>query len=141
MAVRVLKSWGWLCSVVFTALWGCGAVHADQIRFRYVPVDSKGNTALKPSTTHGAAGERVRWFGLVREGANNQPRPTFLVTFQHPISGREITVPLALPPGKPVIAHGWNRITYNFGSYSVIAEFNRDGSVDVIYRSGLFRRT
>jgi hypothetical protein len=109
---------------------------AAELRFHYVPVDARGNTTLQPK---GGVGEKVQWMGLVRKPSNNQPRPTHLVTFRHPYTGGLITVPLALPEGTPRLEYRRNRIVYNFGSYTVEAQFLPDGSVDVVYNSGLFR--
>jgi hypothetical protein len=47
---------------------------------------------------------------------------------------------LALPEGTPVIMHVWQGIVYDYGSYTVEVRFLSDGSVDVIYNSGLLRR-
>jgi hypothetical protein len=44
-----------------------------------------------------------------------------------------------LPEGTPRIEHVWRRIVYNYGSYTVAVLFLPDGSVDVIYNSGLLR--
>jgi len=49
-------------------------------------------------------------------------------------------VPLTLPEGTPRIEHRRNRIVYNYGSDVVEVHFLSDGSADVIYDSGLFRR-
>jgi hypothetical protein len=50
-----------------------------------------------------------------------------------------VVVPLALPCGTPVIEHVWRRTVYNYGSYTVEVRFLPDGSVDVMYDSGLLR--
>ena len=122
--------------VLAMGLAGHGA--AAQVRFHYVPVDAAGNTSLQPLRSRGV-GERVRWLGAQREPYNNQPRPTHILTFQHPYTQRPITVPLSFPAGTPRIEHVRDRIIYNYGSYTVQARFLADGSVDVIYDSGLFR--
>jgi hypothetical protein len=49
-------------------------------------------------------------------------------------------VPLALPEGTPNMEYRTNRILYNYGSYSVAVHFLADGSVDVVYDSGFFRK-
>jgi len=115
-----------------------GISPAGQVRFHYAPVDAAGNASLRP-TPSGSAGERVRWLGAVHEPYYNQPRPTQILTFQHLYSKRPITLPLSFPAGMPRIEHVRDRIIYNYGSYSVQAHFLADGSVDVIYDSGLFR--
>jgi hypothetical protein len=112
---------------------------AAQIRFHYVPVDACGNAGLKPSGPCGTVGERIRWLGTVHEAFSNQPRPTHLATYRHPWTGRNITVPLALPEGTPRIEYVRNRVIYNYGSFTVEAQFLSDGSVDVIYNYGFLR--
>ena len=80
------------------------------------------------------------FIGLIHEPAVTQPRPTHLVTFKHSYSGRNITVPLALQPGTPRMATNRESVSYNYGSESVEVQFLKDGSVDVVYSSGLLRR-
>src|SRR5204863_1272594 len=113
---------------------------AEQIRFRYVPVDDGGSTSMAPVSPTAAVGERVMLLGAVRRPHVNQPRPTHLVTFRHPYTGRDVTVPLALPPGTPRLEYRSARVIYNYGSYTVEAHFFRDGSVEVVYDQGLLRR-
>ena len=50
-----------------------------------------------------------------------------------------ITVPLSFPEGTPRIEHRADRVIYNYGSYTVEVHFLPDGSVDVVYNSGLRR--
>jgi hypothetical protein len=114
-----------------------GTAAAAQVRFHYVPIDACGRTALQP--TGGGAGETLRWFGRVREPTNVAPRPTHVVTFRHPYTGHNVSVPMALPQGTPRIEYARTRIVYNYGSYTVEAQFRSDGSVDVVYNSGFLR--
>jgi hypothetical protein len=116
-----------------------GMAGAAQLRFHYSPSDLCGNTSLKPSGRCGTNGERVAWFGLVREGYNSEPRATHMVTFRHPCSGRNVTVPLALPLGTPRIEHRYRAVIFNYGSYTVEAHFLRDGSVETVYNTGFLR--
>jgi hypothetical protein len=115
-----------------------GPAEAARVCFRYVPIDPAGNTSLKPVAT-GVVGQRVGYLGAVRQPYNCQPRPTHLVTFVHPFTHQQITVPLAFPEGTPRLEYRRDRVIYNYGSYTVEALFLRDGSVDVIYDSGLLR--
>ena len=70
----------------------------------------------------------------------NPPHPTCYLTFQHPCTGQNITLPVRLPiDSTPRIEHRYNRVIYNYGSDSVEVEFLSDGSADVIYNSGLRR--
>jgi hypothetical protein len=66
-------------------------------------------------------------------------KPNQMVTFRHPYTGRNVTVPLRLPQGTARMEQRSDRIIYNFGDYTVEARFLPDGSVDVIYNSGLAR--
>jgi hypothetical protein len=112
---------------------------AGRLRFHYVPVDVAGNTSLARAGPVAPVGEELTWLGAVRRPSLNQPRPTHLVTFRHPYTGREISVPMSFPEGTPQIEHRLGRVVYNYGSYTVEAHFFRDGSVDVVYNSGLLR--
>jgi hypothetical protein len=131
----------WLRLVAAAALLlGTGGVAAAaRVRYHYVPTDDCGHTTLKPDSACGGMGEEVRWFGLKREPCSSPPHPTHLITFCHPCSGRNVIVPVALPEGTPRIEHVRDRIVYNYGSYTVEARFLPDGSVDIIYNSGLLR--
>jgi hypothetical protein len=111
---------------------------AGRVRYHYVPVDGAGNTSLQPDA--GSAGARVTRLGLTPTPYADQPRPTHLVTVQHPCSGRRITVRLTLPDSTPRMEHRPNRIIYNYGSDTVEVRFLPDGSVDVVYDSGLIRQ-
>jgi hypothetical protein len=114
-----------------------GMAGAAVVRYHYLPAGSNGTITLQPAND--GAGERVRWFGTVREPYRGALRPTHVVTFRHPYTGRNVSVPLTLPEGTPNIQHTPNRITFNYGSYTVGALFLSDGSVDIIYNSGLLR--
>jgi hypothetical protein len=111
---------------------------AAQVRFHFAPTDLCGRTALKPGGC-GAPGERLAWFGLYREAYQCVPRPTHFVTFRHPYTGQNVTVPFSFPEGTPRIEYRGKTIIYNYGSYTVEAHFFPDGSVDAVYNSGLFR--
>jgi hypothetical protein len=117
-----------------------GEARAGRVRFHYAPVDDRGNTTLKPAE-YGGPGERVSWFGFVSEPYFDQPRPTHMATYRHSYTGRLVAVPVTLPESTPRIEHrGRHRLIYNYGSDTVEIHFLPDGSVDVIYDSGLFRR-
>jgi hypothetical protein len=112
------------------------AADAAAVRYHYVPTDSQPHTTMKPACD---AGETVRWFGTVRESCSCPLRPTCVLTFHHPCTGQNISIPLAMPEGTPTILHGRDRITFNYGSYAIRVLFLRDGSVDVVYDSGFLR--
>jgi len=57
----------------------------------------------------------------------------------HTCTGQCVIVPLSLPPDTPIIEHGPSWIDYNYGSDVVRVNFLGDGSVDVIYNTGLLR--
>ena len=65
-------------------------------------------------------------------------KPNQMVTFRHPYTARNVTVPLRLPRGTPRMEHRSDRIIYNYGDYTVRARNScPTGSVDVLYNSGL----
>ena len=129
----------WIPAALFTLVAVTGTACAGWARFHYVPMDSSGNLALKPSDGTGGFGERVTWFGMTRTPSACPPRATCVVSFRHPCTGCPIKVPLALPEDTPIIQHRAERVIYNYGSYAVEVHFLPDGSVDVIYNSGLLR--
>lgn len=127
-------------TALLLSLWlGCVA-QAAVARFHYVPADASGKMIVPATSAYGGAGERLSWFGSVRQACPQPPRATRMVTFRHPCTGRAVIVPLALPDGTPVIEHrGPMTVVYNYGSYTVEVDFLRDGSVDVVYNSGFLR--
>jgi hypothetical protein len=103
-----------------------------------------GPESVCPSPTPvppGAVGPTdMRWYSALKPPRGEVPQPNQTVKFTHTYTGQVVAVPLALPPfWTPVILHARNRIIYNYGSYSVHIRFLPDGSVDVIYSSGLLR--
>jgi hypothetical protein len=121
---------------VTTLLLALPVVRADVVRYHFVPAAPGTVVALKPGP--------AEWQPF-RGSARRAPypyelRPTHLVTFRHPYTGGLVTVPMALLPDEPRIEHVRNRIVFNYGSYTIEVEFFPDGSVDVIYNSGLSRR-
>jgi hypothetical protein len=114
-------------------------VSAERVRYHYSAADLCGKTLPTPASPTGAIGERISFFGLGREPYNIVLPPTYLVTFRHPYTNQNVTVPLALPPDTPRMAYTANRAVFNYGVYTVETVFFPDGSVDVIYDSGLLR--
>jgi hypothetical protein len=106
---------------------------ADRVRYHFRPADVSGNTA------QASPGERVSYFGGAATPYAGGPRLTHLVTFRHPYTGQDVTVPLALPESTPRILHRPDRIIFEYSNYTVTAVFLPDGSVDTIYDSGPFR--
>jgi hypothetical protein len=115
-----------------------GTASAARARFHYGSADGCGVLSLKPDGPCNAPGEYISLFGTPRN-ASAAPRPNVYLTFQHPCTGRRVTVPVSLPEGTPVIQYRYRRVIYNYGSYSVEVAFLPDGSVDVIYNSGPLR--
>ncbi len=125
--------------LVLTLLGGflATAAQAEVVRLRYVPVDAAGNTALTVDGQR-ATGTRSAWYGGVQRPFQGQFRPNFMVTFLHPYTGR-MKVPMTFPEGTPRLERRRYSIVYNYGSYTVEAQFQPDGSVETIYNSGLLR--
>jgi hypothetical protein len=119
--------------------WTPCAARADQIRLHYVATSPGGTATLQPAGPGGPGGERVSFFGTVRAPNPCPLRPNYLVTFRHAYTGQLITVPISFPEGTPQLEHRGSRIVYNYGSYTITAVFNPDGSVDVVYNSGFLR--
>jgi hypothetical protein len=106
-------------------------------RFHFVPVDGTGQVQLVPAPS-GAAADKVSVLG--RAPYSCPPTPTCVVHLCHPYTNITLNIPLALPPDStPQIMHRRDRVIYNYGSYTVTVHFLPDGSVDVLYNSGLLR--
>ena len=112
---------------------------AEQVRYHYVPIDPCGRTAPVPVGPDRTIGELKRGLGVVPMAYPFAVRPNQMVTFRHPFTGRNVTVPMRLPEGPARMEHRSDRIIYNYNDYTVEARFLTDGSVDVIYNSGLLR--
>jgi hypothetical protein len=113
--------------------------YAERVRYHFRPSDLCGNTEQAAAGPCKAIGERVSYFGFGSTPVNYGLQPTHVVTFRHPFTKQNVTVPLALPPDTPRIEYYSNRVVFNYGSYAVEALFLPDGSVDTIYDAGLFR--
>jgi len=116
------------------------AAHAEAVRFRYVPIDACGTLKQAPCGPDGALGERLNGLGFRPQPVTQNFRPNQMVTFRHPYTGRNATVPLTLPQqGTPRMETWAEKIVYNYGSYTVEVRFFPDGSVDTVYNSGFLR--
>jgi len=113
--------------------------HAEQVRFRYAPVDANGAMRAQPIGPGGSLAENLRGFSYAAYPFNRVYRPTHNVTFWHPYSGRFATIPLTLPESVPTVQRRPDSIIYNYGIYEIETVFLRDGSIDVIYNSGYLR--
>lgn len=113
-------------------------VEAARVRYRYTPPPGNGEAPVEATLV--GSGERVSFFGGTSGPVNGPPpRPTRRVTYRHPSTGRLVTVPLCLPDATPRIEHRFGRLIYNYGSDTIELLFQPDGSVDVIYNTGLLR--
>jgi hypothetical protein len=115
------------------------SANAARMRFHYAATDGCGNMSLKAADPCGAPGERISFLGTVRDPVCAPPRPTHFASFQHPYTGRAVVVPVCLPEGAPRMEYRSARTIYNYGSYTVEVHFLMDGTVDVVYNSGLLR--
>ncbi len=100
-----------------------GSAQAEQARFRFVPVDACGHMAQVPIGPNGAMGEQLTGLGLRPQPFNQIFRPNQMVTFRHPFTGRNVTVPLTLPAGTPRMEIQADRVIYNYGAYTVEVAF------------------
>lgn len=121
-------------ATLLTLLLFAGVAAGDSLTVRY----PAGSTSLFRGAD-GTVGDHRAWYGGPAQPVVNGPRPTHVVTYLHPYTGQNVNVPVTLPESTPRIHHATDRIVYNYGSYTVTSRFLPDGSVEVIYNSGLFR--
>ena len=114
-----------------------GRATAAYAIFHYVPAGPDGHMTLKPNDATGTAGVVVTLFG--RRPYDCPPRPTCAVPLTHPCTSAKLLVPLDLPAGTPNIQHRYGVVIYNYGTYTVEVHFLEDGSLNVVYNSGLLR--
>ena len=112
---------------------------AEMVCFRYVPIDACGTMQQVPCGPDGVLGELYRGFGMRVYLYQQAFRPNQIVTFLHPATGRNATIPLTLPEGTPRYDTRPDRIVYNYGSYVVEVRFFNDGAIEVRYNSGFLR--
>jgi len=116
----------------------CASVgHAAWARLHYVESGAAGTLVYQPEGS--ASRTTTSYLGLSVAPAPAVPRPTHIVTFRHAYTGRMVAVPMAFPIGTPRLAYRADSVVYDYGIYSITVRFVEDGSVDVVYRSGLFR--
>ena len=112
---------------------------AEQVRYRYVPIDACGTMAPAPIGPEGTIGELKRGLGARPLPYPYALKPNQMVTFRHPFNGRNATVPMRLPNEKARMEHHSDRIVYNFSDFTVEVRFLPDGAVEIVYNSGLLR--
>jgi hypothetical protein len=118
-----------------------GPARAEVLRFHYsaAQICGNGHTSLKVAPD-GATGEYKTWsLSPVTKSYYCPPKATHMVTFRHPHTCQNVTVPLAFPQGTPRLAYQTNAVSFQYTGYVVRVDFLPDGSVDVVYNSGLFR--
>ena len=94
-----------------------GRASAEQVRFRYVPVDAAGNVRQVAIGPEGAIGEKITGVGLIPKPYRETFRPTHMVTFRHPYNNRCVIVPITFPAGAeraPEIRS--DHVIYNYGT-------------------------
>ena len=133
----MLRQFRWLVMLLIVGAAPSWAA-AEQVRYRFAP-DASGNLTQVPIGPEGTMGELRRVLGGRAMPYPYVVRPTQMVTFRHPFSGKNVTVPMRLPESTPRMEHRPDRIIYNYSDYVVEARFQQDGSVDVVYNSGLLR--
>ena len=116
-----------------------GSSRAEQVRFRFIPLDACGNTRQVAIGPEGAMGQKLTGLGLIPRPFPGNFRPTHMVTFRHPFSNKNIIVPLAQPAGNVRMEYRADRILYHFESYDIEVIFLQDGSAEVVYFSGFLR--
>jgi hypothetical protein len=134
----MLQNLRWLALVVIVAATPAFA-GAEQVRYHFVPSDPCGTLTQVPAGPDRTIGELKRAFGAVPLPYPFAVTPNHMVTFRHPFTGRNVTVPLRLPDGPPRMEQRADRIVYTHGDYIVEVRFFAGGSVDVVYNSGFLR--
>jgi hypothetical protein len=113
---------------------------ADTLRYRFVPAGADGSVKQVPAGPGGAVGELRTGFAMEPQPYQVTHRANQMVTFRHPSTGRNVTIPLTLPEGTPRVEHrGGDRIVFNYGTYTIDIRFIAGGGLDVIYNSGFLR--
>ena len=129
------------CALSMLALATATPARAEVVRFSYKPGHSCGtaHTALKVGADGATGAWRASLLSPVTQSYYCQLTATHMVTFRHPTSCQNVSVPIAFPQGTPLITYQSTAIVYTYTAYTVRVEFLADGSVDVVYNSGLFR--
>lgn len=126
-------------TTIFLAVCLATPAAAEAVRFHYAPADACGAMVQVPLAP-GVLGERLNGFGFFPQPFNETFKPNQIVTFRHPFTGRNVTIPLTLPVGStPRLEHQSDAVIFNYGSYTTTVRFFADGSADVTYNSGFLR--
>ncbi|HYT88326.1 MAG TPA: hypothetical protein VEL76_06370 [Gemmataceae bacterium] len=124
-----------LLAIPILVLSTTNTARAERVKFHYPAADICAGAHIPGGPD--VVGERTSLFGGTREPVRCRLRPTHLLTFCHPYTKANVTVPMRLPEDLPRVEHRGDRVIYNYGSYTVETVFLADGSVDVVYNSGL----
>jgi hypothetical protein len=133
------RTFAWLgASVLIAGLPSIGA--AELVRFRFAPAG--GDNAMKqvPIGPEGAMGELRAVLGGTPRPYNGIFPPNRLVTFRHPYTSKNVTIPMKLPDSTPQVERIGDRLRLNYGTYYVEARFLPNGGADVVYNSGFLRK-
>jgi hypothetical protein len=119
--------------VAFLLLAITKSASAQDIHYHYVRPNGSSLAAFSPRPSYAFIRGRVYYFSPLPQ--LDPPPPNTWLQFRHPFTHSYVTVPVNLPNGIPRIENHHDRVLYNYGDYSVVIHFVRDGSVDVSYKS------
>jgi hypothetical protein len=129
----------WLALFVTALLAVPMDARADSVRFRFAPTGPGGTLVQVPAGPNGAPGDLRTGLGTTPKPYAGNYQPNRLVTFRHPYTSRNVTVPMKLPDNTPRAEHIRDRIRLMYSTYYIDVRFLPDGAVDVVYNSGLLR--
>ncbi len=108
-------------------------LRADDGEFRFVRPYG-GRTAIwRPRDSFAVIGGQIYYSPA--DLTSPPPAPNNWLSFLHPYTHAYVTVPVALPNGMPHMFQHTDRVSFDYGSVSVVIHFVRDGSVGVSYNS------
>jgi hypothetical protein len=113
---------------------------AELVRFRYVPADGANGMKQIPIGPDGSMGELRAVVGGTPRPYHGTFPPNRMVTFRHPYTSKNVTLPMKLPDSTPQVEHIGDRIRFNYGNYFVETRFLPEGGADVVYNSGFLRK-
>ena len=106
-----------------------------------MPIDACGRTQQVPVGPDGAIGEKITGIGLIPKPFRENFRPTHMVTFRHPYTGRNVTVSHDLAPGKAA-PPGDSARPHHLPLRRVPdrGAFLRDAQIETFYNAGFLRQ-
>src|SRR5262249_47178736 len=110
-----------------------GTAGAEVVRYHYLPTTTCGYSSTSLKVGPGGATRKYKTFLLspASQPYYCQLKATHMVTFFHPFTNQNVTVPMALPLGTPRVEILSDTIVYTFTQYTIRVQFLHDGSVDV----------